>query len=158
RFSLQPLWEFQREVKNKLDRVLGESGKRGIVTLPTGAGKTRVAVESIRDRLISAYDYTTRAARNATVLWLAHTEELCEQACACFKQVWQASENVCPLLLVRFWGNYTQDLARHRDTLRQVLSHPGVLVSTPQRIINLLDGRIEGGAMTLADLEASLGT
>jgi hypothetical protein len=82
---------------------------------------------------------------------------LCEQACTCFKQVWAASENICPLLLVRFWGKYTQDLARHRDALRQVLSHPGVLVSTPQRMMNLLDNRIEGAAPTLQDLKGSLG-
>src|SRR5208282_1077462 len=44
RFALQPLREFQMEVKTGLDRVLGDPGKRAIVTLPTGGGKTRVAV------------------------------------------------------------------------------------------------------------------
>src|SRR5262249_31043090 len=46
----------------------------------------------------------------------------------------------------------------HRDTLRQVLSHPSVLVSTPQRMMNLLDNRIEGAPATLQDLKGSLGT
>jgi superfamily II DNA or RNA helicase len=157
RFGLQPLLEFQEEVKNELHQTLLKPGDRALVTLPTGAGKTRVAVESIRDWLRSRYDTVAKAADGAAVLWLAHTEELCEQACACFKQVWEASQDVCPLLLVRFWGHYTQDLAKHGGALKQILSRPGVLVSTPQRVINLLDGRVEGGTAVVQDLKASLG-
>jgi DNA repair protein RadD len=157
RFSLKPLEEFQHEVKGALLQTLGKPGARALVTLPTGAGKTRVAVESIRDWLTSRYDTVAKTANGAAVLWLAHTEELCEQACACFKQVWEASQEVCPLLLVRFWGRYTQDLARHRETLAQVLSRPGVLVSTPQRIVNLLDGRIMEAEGVVEELKQALG-
>jgi superfamily II DNA or RNA helicase len=157
RFSLQPLLDFQVEVKEKLYGILKQPGQRAIVTLPTGAGKTRVAVESIRDWLTSRYDVTARAADGAAVLWLAHTEELCEQAYTCLKQVWEGSENVCPLLLVRFWGKYTQDLAQHREALQQVLRRPSVLISTPQRLINLLDGRVEASEPEVLDLTRALG-
>ncbi len=157
RFRLRPLEPFQCEVKEELSHTLQDAGKRTIVTLPTGAGKTRVAVETIRDWLTNRYDVAAQALTGGVVLWLAHTEELCEQACTCFKQVWEGSESVCPLLLVRFWGRYTQDLAKHRQTLEQVLTRPGVLVSTPQRIMNLLDRRIEGSEAVLADLTGTLG-
>ena len=46
---------------------------------------------------------------------------------------------MAPLLLVRFWGRYTNDLGTYRQTLRRILECPSVLVSTPQRIISLLD-------------------
>jgi len=71
---------------------------------------------ALADR-VERYDPATMVVSKGAVLWLAHTEELCEQAYACFKQVWEASTQVAPLLLVRFWGRYTQDLERHRDAL-----------------------------------------
>ena len=92
------------------------------------------------------------------VLWLAHTEELCEQAYACFKQVWEASTQVAPLLLVRFWGRYTQDLERHRDALAKVLHSPSVLISTPQRVVNLLKSDSAQARTVVSDLRKSLGT
>ncbi|HPC93985.1 MAG TPA: DEAD/DEAH box helicase [Sedimentisphaerales bacterium] len=156
RFDLKELKPFQKDVKEQLDRVLENRGQRAIVTLPTGAGKTRVAVESIRDVLTKRYDVVGQTAAEAAVLWLAHTEELCEQACECFHQVWINSKNVCPLLLVRFWGRYTQDLIKHGSTLQEIVGRPTVLISTPQRIANLLDDRVEGGAPVLQGLRESL--
>ena len=69
----------------------------------------------------------------------------------------EASENVCPLLLARFWGGYTQDMAKHRETLEQIFSRPCVLISTPQRIVNLLADRIEGAEEVVRDLMQRLG-
>jgi DNA repair protein RadD len=159
RFKLDDLQPFQREVKQALLATLQRPrpGNKAIVTLPTGAGKTRVAVESIREWLTSRYDIVAKTADGAAVLWLAHTEELCEQAYGCFKQVWDASENVCPLLLVRFWGRFCGDLLKHRTTLQQVLSSPSVLISTPQRILTILDGRAQGSETVVEDLKRGLG-
>jgi superfamily II DNA or RNA helicase len=157
RFALRPLEDFQREVSEELRLGFGTPGHRSIVTLPTGAGKTRVAVEAIRDWLLSIYDPDRRVAEGAAALWLAHTEELCEQAYACFRQVWEGSDTVAPLLLVRFWGGYTRDLVQHRATLRRILESPSVLVSTPQRMVNLLDGLHPGAASVVDDLRHALG-
>jgi len=158
RFTLRPLEDFQREVSAAMTAVIKISGERSIVSLPTGAGKTRVAVESIRDWLTERYDPATMVVSRGAVLWLADTEELCEQAYACFKQVWEASTQVAPLLLVRFWGRYTQDLERHRDALAKVLHSPCVLISTPQRVVNLLKGDSAQARTVVADLRKSLGT
>jgi DNA repair protein RadD len=157
RFDLGALEDFQKDVKKQLDCVLESRGRRAIMTLPTGAGKTRVAVESIRDLLSGRCDVTGRVANQAVVLWLAHTEELCEQAHACFRQVWTNSENVCPLLLIRFWGHYTRDMDKHGAVLQRILSHPTLLISTPQRVVNLLDNRVEGGESVVEGLRRSLG-
>lgn len=135
--TLGELRDFQKEVKMGLRQVLDMQGK-GIVTLPTGAGKTRVAVDCIRDWLTDRHGVLFDNTKRPAILWLAHTEELCEQAYTCFKDVWEASVNVCPLLLVRFWGRYTDDMTQHRDTLRQITTKPSILVSTPQRIVNLI--------------------
>lgn len=143
RVDLKELQDFQKEVQAGMRRVLDATAGRAIVTLPTGAGKTRVAVDTIRDWLAERWTTRTDRSRNV-VLWLAHTEELCEQAYACFREVWQASSSVSPLLLFRFWGNYTRDLAKHSETLRRIEIQPAVLISTPQRVAGLLEGRITG--------------
>jgi len=67
--------------------------------MPTGAGKTRTAME-----LVTAY--LNESDENITVVWLAHSEELCEQAFQCFMEVWvhvaKKKVKVC-----RSWGNHS---------------------------------------------------
>lgn len=157
RFRLRPLEDFQIEVSEKLKLGIKTAGHRSIVTLPTGAGKTRVAVQAIRDWMYELYQPDATATPRAAVVWLAHTEELCEQGYTCFKQVWEGSEAVAPVLLVRFWGQYTHDLSHHRQTLRRILEYPSVLVSTPQRVVNLLGSTHPDAASVLADLRDSVG-
>jgi DNA repair protein RadD len=156
RVDLKALQPFQIEVQQKLLHVLRGSAGRAIVTLPTGAGKTRVAVDCLRDWLTERWATRQDGVGN-TVLWLAHTEELCEQAYACFREVWQASSNVCPLLLFRFWGAYTKDLAEHRETLVNMSFRPTVLISTPHRLVNLLEGKIQRASELLEDLQGTTG-
>ena len=58
---------------------------RAIISLPTGAGKTRVAVEAaVRHVLVADVGMKH-------VLWVAQTDELCEQAIQSFRQVWSNS-------------------------------------------------------------------
>jgi len=157
RIDLKALQPFQLEVQTKLLTVLRSSiAARAIVTLPTGAGKTRVAVDSLRDWLTERWSTRQDGVGN-TVLWLAHTEELCEQAYACFREVWQSSSNVCPLLLFRFWGHFTKDLLKHRETLINMSFRPTVLISTPQRLVNLLEERIQGGTEVIENLQGTTG-
>jgi DNA repair protein RadD len=156
RVDLKALQSFQLEVQKKLLTVLGDAAARAIVTLPTGAGKTRVAVDSLRDWLSGRWTVRQDGIGN-TILWLAHTEELCEQAHACFREVWQASTNVCPLLLFRFWGNFTKDLREHHDTLINMSFRPTVVISTPHRLVNLLEDRIQGATAVLENLKGTTG-
>ena len=155
RVEIKPLQNFQIEVKEQVLATLNGRGGRAIVTLPTGAGKTRVAVESIRDWLTSWHEHSSPYQR-PTVLWLAHSSELCEQAHTEFLQVWTSSTNVCPLLLFRFWGSFTQNLMTHRETLSDIAKQPTLLISTPQRIVNLMDANSEPHAEIQREVLASL--
>jgi DNA repair protein RadD len=157
RFKLDPLQPFQLEVHRELLNRLSELGHRCLVTLPTGGGKTRVAVESISFWMRDRYDHHNDRSNQGAVLWLAHTEELCEQACACFRQVWEGSDNVCPMTMVRFWGRYTSDLDDQHLALRDAFRRPSVIVSTPQRIANLLEGKTRGSEQVIPELLSALG-
>lgn len=156
RVDLKALQDFQVEVQRKLLNVLEQRAGRAIVTLPTGGGKTRVAVDTIRDWLTARFRVAASGTGN-TVLWLAHTDELCEQATLCFREVWQGSSDVCPVLLFRFWGAYTRDLEEHRETLFTLEQRPAVLVSTPQRLRNLIEGKIANGEPILKALMQHVG-
>ena len=102
-FSLPDLHDYQRtivdNVRNMLRSELGdETKRRGIISMPTGSGKTRVAVqaiiESIRDDGFSG-----------GVLWVADRDELCEQAVEVWRQVWASiGIQAVRLRISRMWG------------------------------------------------------
>ena len=73
------LFDYQRELVGKICH-LAESHSRGLVSLPTGAGKTRTAVAAALQHLESRPD--------AKWLWLAPTYELLQQAAATFLNLW----------------------------------------------------------------------
>jgi superfamily II DNA or RNA helicase len=156
RVALGPLEPFQTEVLVKSLGVVNTPAARAIVTLPTGAGKTRTAVEVLQQWLTTRHQ-SRRDHPRQVILWLAHTEELCEQAYACFRQVWESAPDVCPLYLFRFWGDYTKDLINHRDTLRQALASPSAFISTPQRIANLIAEHTTEGEHAMASLRNAAG-
>jgi superfamily II DNA or RNA helicase len=94
------LAEFQTSLKKRMLEVLARDGDRTrcVVTLPTGGGKTRVAVEAFIDWM------QPRFAAGKYLVWIAQSEELCEQAIACIEQMWGSREFVGPLRIYRFFG------------------------------------------------------
>ena len=94
------LAEFQKGLKTKMLDVLGQNGDktRCVVTLPTGGGKTRVAVEAFIDWM------KPRFAEGKYLIWIAQSEELCEQAIACIESMWGSQQFVGPLRIYRFFG------------------------------------------------------
>lgn len=90
---------FQANMKVQILSMLRGTGpKRAIVTLPTGAGKTKTAAEAVVEF------WKDRPDDVRFVLWIAQTDELCEQAVVCFRQIWEAigTEGV-PLCIFRTW-------------------------------------------------------
>lgn len=94
------LADFQENLKKQMLEVLERDGDktRCVVTLPTGGGKTRVAVEAFIDWM------QPRFAQRKYLIWIAQSEELCEQAIACIKQIWETREFVGNLRVYRFFG------------------------------------------------------
>jgi len=93
---LHGLYRHQRRALIDTDEILERHG-RVMLHMPTGSGKTRTAMN-----LIVKYLNSTT---NKTVLWLAHSEELCEQAVEEFETAW-AHLGDRPVGLRRFFGGH----------------------------------------------------
>ena len=122
------LADFQESLKTRMLEVLARDGVRTrcVVTLPTGGGKTRVAVEAFIDWM------QPRFAAGKYLIWVAQSEELCEQAIACIEQMWGSREFVGPLRIYRFFGG--------RDIPTEELCGGSVVASIQQ-----LHNRIKAG-------------
>jgi len=93
----KPLKDYQSSVFLRAVAKLTNPRSRFVVQMPTGSGKTRTAMEIITTILNERPDGTL-------VVWLAHSEELCEQAYDCFVEVWShvATRRAA---VVRCWGD-----------------------------------------------------
>ena len=76
----KPLKDYQFEVYFQALDNLKNDYSRFILQMPTGSGKTRTAMEIITS-FLNAYP-------DSSVVWLAHSTELCDQATECFLEVW----------------------------------------------------------------------
>jgi superfamily II DNA or RNA helicase len=96
--SLPPLHDFQRSIADGTRRLVATGRGRAILSLPTGAGKTRVAVqaliEAIRDGEL-----------DRPILWVAQSDELCEQAVQTWQYVWRCLGPDRRLLISRLWSS-----------------------------------------------------
>ena len=88
------LYRHQRDALMKADAILEEHG-RVMLHMPTGSGKTRTAMN-----LICKY---LNVNQGKTVLWLAHSRELCEQAVEEFERAWKHLGDR-PTVVRRFFG------------------------------------------------------
>lgn len=127
--ELPPLHDFQHEVFDGLGALMacGTGRRRAVVSLPTGGGKTRVAVQAAV-QLVLAPEGERRSA-----LWVAQTDELCEQAVQAFRQVWvNLGAKDTDLRIVRLWGG-------NRSPAKQESGNPVVVVASIQTLNNRLD-------------------
>ena len=92
------LIDYQNQVYMDSMRKLEIPRSRFIIQMPTGSGKTRTTMEIISNHLKQSKD-------GEIIVWLAHSQELCEQAFQCFIEVWQYLSNK-PLKAVRCWGSH----------------------------------------------------
>jgi DNA repair protein RadD len=103
-----PLFSHQREAARKVRRALSQEPRRVLLHMPTGAGKTRTTMHIISDHL--------RAHESTLVVWLAYSEELCEQAASEFESAWHHLGDR-EVRVYRFWGNRDLDFENIRDGL-----------------------------------------
>lgn len=104
--TVPKLVEYQIDIKDKLLSVLKQEGDktRCMISLPTGAGKTRVAVEAFLDWMQSSFE------EEKYLIWIAQSEELCEQCISCIEQMWRSREFILPLKIYRYFSSHTFDL------------------------------------------------
>ena len=107
-YSLPPLHDYQHTVVQKLRHMLRAGGvgsaRRGMISMPTGSGKTRVAVQAIVESMRDD-------GYNGGVLWVADRDELCEQAVESWRQVWSSiGVEAAPLRISRMWADQPQPL------------------------------------------------
>lgn len=67
------------------------------MSLPTGAGKTRTAVQALVEMM-------AEQELGGVVLWVAQNDELCEQAVQAWSDTWRALGSHEPVALSRLWG------------------------------------------------------
>ncbi|WP_328879092.1 DEAD/DEAH box helicase [Streptomyces sp. NBC_00299] len=142
---LRDLEDFQQDLKEQVIEVLsGAPGaNRGVLTLPTGAGKTRTAVESLIEWRLSQ-------PHRQTVLWIAQSEELCEQAVQAFREVWtdlgHRNDQVRHTMeIARLWGSAS------------VPSNPDIVVASIQKLGSVLRGTNDDTQQELELLRENLG-
>jgi len=105
RYALFP--HQQRAVLSTTD-ALGSGCRRVVLHMPTGAGKTRMAMHVVCRHLIQH--------SSTVVVWLANSEELCDQASDEFLRAWSQLGNR-PVELYRFWGARQLEMTQVKDGL-----------------------------------------
>lgn len=91
------LFSHQRTAARCVAQQLASEPNRVLLHMPTGSGKTRTAMAVICDFLERNEPFV--------VVWLAHSEELCEQAVEEFKSSWRVLGNR-EVRVTRWWGNH----------------------------------------------------
>lgn len=104
--SAYGLFDHQRQVKRRALAYLNSEDGRVLVHMPTGSGKTRTSMHLICEWL--------RNREPTAVLWLAHSEELCEQAASEFEDAW-SSLGDREVNVHRYWGDAEIDAEQLSD-------------------------------------------
>ena len=98
-----PLYVYQRKAASKALSIisLNNDGKV-LMHMPTGSGKTRSAMYLICKTLSKI--------EKGLVIWLAHSEELCNQSAEEFEKAW-ASHGNREMHITRYYGEYDCDIS-----------------------------------------------
>jgi len=129
--KLHELKEYQLFLKEEIKKALAEKGDEAkcLISLPTGSGKTRIAVEAYTEFL------RPRFFEGKYLIWIAQSEELCEQSVATFKQIWQHMEFTESLRIYRFYQKHQLNSANMQG---------GIVVCSINKLYNAVkDGGTE---------------
>lgn len=100
------LFPHQRKAVGELEVLLSQHPRRAMLHMPTGSGKTRTAMSLIANEL--------RKDEPGVIIWLAYSEELCEQTALEFEEAWtQLGDR--EINLVRYWGSGSSEPPEIRD-------------------------------------------
>jgi len=94
---VMPLFPYQNYMRKDIISFLNSTKEKTLVHMPTGSGKTRTMLESACDFMRSLND------DKYAVVWLAHTQELCDQAVDEFVGQWSKLGDR-DVDIIRLWG------------------------------------------------------
>lgn len=118
------LHDYQEIIAARVTELLRTSTpRRAMLSLPTGAGKTRVAAEGV---IRWIRDSGTPA---GPILWIAQTGELCEQAVQSWKFVWEKVGPKSELVIDRLWNT---------NSATRVTDRPHLVVATDAKLASIL--------------------
>ena len=116
------LFSYQKRVKDRFVSFLKKNKKKMIINMPTGAGKTRTCVEGLVDY------WRAFAEKDSYVVWMAHSEELCEQAVETIQETWKIRGDK-NLQVYRLWGDHKPELNSNSG---------GFIVTSFQKIYSMM--------------------
>lgn len=119
------LFDHQRNAAFRTERMLSEIPHKGVLHMPTGAGKTRTAMHIVASHL--------KRHVPTLVVWLAQSLELLEQAAEEFQKSWYSLGNR-EVDLYRLWGSTRIDFTSARDGV--VVAGLGKMASLEKRSMN----------------------
>ena len=96
---LKTLKEYQTKIFFESIKLVENPWTRFIIKMPTGAGKTRTALEVVSHFLNTGLEKDEKR----QVVWIADREELCEQAIEAMQEIWPHIGKE-ELNLYRMWG------------------------------------------------------
>jgi superfamily II DNA or RNA helicase len=109
------LEEFQIRIKDQLIKQITNNKLKALIHMPTGSGKTRTVLTSLIE-----YNLKTKFFHNNFLIWIAHSDELCDQAKDAFTELWN-SYGTTDIPLIRL----------KNQNLEQIKSHgKGVIITT----------------------------
>ncbi|MBG22131.1 MAG: restriction endonuclease [Idiomarinaceae bacterium] len=104
------LFPHQERAAIEIKRELKRARSRVLLHMPTGSGKTRTAMSILSDYMRNS----VLERQKCLVVWLADTEELCDQAATAFKEAWNKL-GVGSSKLYRCHGKIDVDLSEIED-------------------------------------------
>lgn len=128
KIPLKPLYDYQTQAVVQISEMLSEKNKpkRILISVPTGAGKTRLTVEAIvnwiNDRARNNIPNAGSQQKEGRIIfWFASTNELCAQAASEFVNIYtQVGMGGEPFNVTRLYGS------RRRDIRTILDENPGI--------------------------------
>lgn len=96
-----PLFDHQIDVLQNVKKIFKTAIKKVLLHMPTGAGKTRTAINLVSEEF--------KNKPKNLIIWLAHTEELCQQAHDEFSKAWEIIGNA-KIKSYKLFKNFRYDL------------------------------------------------
>ena len=106
----RPLFAHQRIAIDEIEQYLNSNPHAALLHMPTGSGKTRTAMRIISNIFIKD--------KPTIVIWIALTEELCEQAISEFQQTWNTVGDR-DITAFRFFGGYSPDILHELENKKE---------------------------------------